>query len=117
MDISFSEKHEKFRQEVQDFLSLALTPELLAGSAACPGMFQDYDTNMQWHKILYEKGWIAPSWPKEHGGTGWDLTQRYIWSAETTLANAPTDGTYGIRNVRSHAHRTRNARAKGLLSA
>ena len=59
MDISFSEKHEKFRQEVQDFLSLALTPELLAGSAACPGMFQDYDTNMQWHKILYEKGWIA----------------------------------------------------------
>ena len=96
MDISFSEKHEKFRQEVQDFLSLALTPELLAGSAACPGMFQDYDTNMQWHKILYEKGWIAPSWPKEHGGTGWDLTQRYIWTTETTLANAPQTAPMGL---------------------
>ena len=67
MDISFSEGHERFRQEVKEFLDSALTPELLAGSAACPGMFQDYEINMKWHKILYEKGWIAPSWPKNSG--------------------------------------------------
>ncbi len=96
MDISFSKKHEAFRQEVKEFLDSALTDELLAGSAACPGMFQDYETNMQWHKILYEKGWIAPSWPKEHGGTGWDLTQRYIWTTETTLANAPQTAPMGL---------------------
>ena len=96
MDISFSEEHEVFRQEVKEFLNLALTDELLAGSAACPGMFQDYDTNMQWHKILYEKGWVAPSWPKEYGGTGWDLTQRYIWTTEATLANAPQTAPMGL---------------------
>ncbi len=96
MHISFSKEHEIFRQEVKEFLNSTLTPELLAGSAACPGMFQDYKTNMQWHKILYEKGWIAPSWPKEYGGTGWDLTQRYIWTTETTLANAPQTAPMGL---------------------
>ena len=96
MDISFSEEHERFRQEVKEFLESALTPELLAGSAACPGMFQDYEINMKWHKILYEKGWIAPSWPKEFGGTGWDLTQRYIWTTETTLADAPKTAPMGL---------------------
>ena len=105
MDISFSEGHEKFRQEVKEFLDSALTPELLAGSAACPGMFQDYEINMKWHKILYEKGWIAPSWPKEFGGTGWDLTQRYIWTTEATLADAPRTAPMGLGTV-SYTHLT-----------
>lgn len=96
MDISFSHEHEIFRDEVKDFLSTALNSELLEGSAACPGMFMDYKINMQWHKILYEKGWVAPAWPKEYGGTGWDLTQRYIWTTEASLANAPSTAPMGL---------------------
>ena len=96
MKISFSKEHEKFRQEVKEFLKSALTPELLAGSAACPGMFQDYEINMKWHKILYKKGWIAPAWPKEFGGTGWDLTQRYIWTTEAAFADAPKTAPMGL---------------------
>ena len=96
MDVSFSKEHEKVRQEVKEFLNSALTPELLAGSAACPGIFQDYEINMKWHKLLYEKGWIAPSWPKEFGGTGWDLTQRYIWTTEATLSDAPKTAPMGL---------------------
>ena len=38
--------------------------------------------------LLYKKGWIAPHWPEEHGGTGWNITQRYIWDQE--CANAGT---------------------------
>ncbi len=37
---------------------------------------------LSWHRILADKGWIAPSWPQEHGGPGWDLTQRYIFDQE-----------------------------------
>lgn len=89
MDISFSDEHEAFRQEIRNFLSEALTDELRGATELCPGIFMDYQYNMAWHKILYEKGWVAPAWPEEYGGTGWDLTQRYIWTTESTLAGAP----------------------------
>jgi len=96
MDISFSHEHETFREEVRTFLDEALTDELREAQRFCPGMFLDYEHNIRWHKILYAKGWIAPSWPEEYGGTGWDLTRRYIWSTETTLAGAPSLAPMGL---------------------
>ncbi|NKC01538.1 MAG: acyl-CoA dehydrogenase [Pseudomonadales bacterium] len=96
MDISFSTEHEAFREEVREFLELSLTDELRQASEFCPGIFLDYEYNMAWHKVLYEKGWVAPSWPKEYGGTGWDLTQRYIWTTETMLADAPSTAPMGL---------------------
>jgi acyl-CoA dehydrogenase len=90
MDISFSSEHEAFRTEVQAFLHESLDDELREAQRFCPGIFLDYEHNIRWHQILHAKGWIAPSWPKEYGGTGWDLTRRYIWSTETTLAGAPS---------------------------
>jgi alkylation response protein AidB-like acyl-CoA dehydrogenase len=39
------------------------------------------------------------AWPKEHGGTGWNATQRYIFSRECTAADAPRIFTMGIRMV------------------
>jgi alkylation response protein AidB-like acyl-CoA dehydrogenase len=90
MDISFSSEHEAFRSEVRAFLDEALDDELRQAQQFCPGIFLDYEHNIRWHRILHAKGWIAPAWPKEYGGTGWDLTQRYIWSTETTLAGTPS---------------------------
>lgn len=96
MDISFSAEHETFRDEVRAFLDSALDDDLRDGARFCPGIFQDYDTNLRWHRILFEKGWIAPSWPKQYGGTGWGLLQRYIWSTETSLAGAPRVAPMGL---------------------
>lgn len=96
MDISFSPEHEAFREEVRHFLSTHLTDELRQANEFCPGIFLDYEYNMVWHRILYEQGWVAPSWPKEYGGTGWDLTQRYIWTTETMLAGAPSTAPMGL---------------------
>lgn len=96
MHIAFSDEHEVFREEVRAFLDASLTVELRTAQRFCPGIFLDYEHNIRWHKILFEKGWIAPSWPKQHGGTGWDLTQKYIWSTETTLAGAPSPAPMGL---------------------
>ncbi|MDA1075477.1 MAG: acyl-CoA dehydrogenase family protein [Proteobacteria bacterium] len=96
MDISFSTEHERFSDEVKTFLGSALTEDLKEAQRCCPGIFLDYEHNIQWHHILYEKGWIAPAWPVEYGGTGWDLTQRYIWSTENTLAGAPSLAPMGL---------------------
>ena len=37
---------------------------------------------LRWHKILAKKGWVAPAWPKEWGGTDWNVVQRYIFEEE-----------------------------------
>ncbi len=90
MNIAFSDEHEAFREEVRAFLGTALPDELRDAERHRPGIFLDYEYNNRWHRILYEKGWIAPAWPKQYGGTGWDLARRYIWSLESRLAHAPS---------------------------
>ena len=89
MNISFGKEYERFRDEVREFLDETLTDELRDAQRFCPGIFLDYEHNIAWHKILYKKGWVAPNWPEEFGGTGWDLMQRYIWSIEKAQAGAP----------------------------
>ncbi len=96
MDIRLLPEHERFRDEVRTFLDGALDDDLRDGARFCPGVFQDYETNIRWHRILYEQGWIAPSWPKQYGGTGWDLMQRHIWTTEASLAGAPGVAPMGL---------------------
>jgi alkylation response protein AidB-like acyl-CoA dehydrogenase len=96
VNIRFSEEHEAFREEVRAFLAESLTADLKAAQQSCPGIFLDYEHNIRWHRILFARGWIAPAWPVEYGGTGWDLIQRYIWTTETTLAGAPSLAPMGL---------------------
>ena len=79
----------QFRNQVQEFLDEALTPELRRAGELMTSVFADFDAVMAWHRILYEKGWVAPDWPEEYGGTGWTLNQRAIFQEECKLANAP----------------------------
>lgn len=96
MNVSFSAEHEAFRDEVRGFLDRALEDDLREAQANCPGIFLDYEFNIRWHRILYRQGWIAPAWPEQYGGTGWDLTRRYLWTRETTLAGAPSLAPMGL---------------------
>jgi acyl-CoA dehydrogenase len=96
MNISLSTEHEAFRSEVRRFLDEALDDDLRQGARFRAGVFQDFETNMRWHRILHRKGWIAPAWPKEYGGTGWDLLQRHIWSTECAEAGAPGLAPMGL---------------------
>ena len=43
----------------------------------------------RWQKILADKGWGAPHWPVEWGGTDWTPTQRYLFALECFRAGAP----------------------------
>ena len=49
-----------------------------------------------WHRKLYEKGWIAPHWPKEHGGMGASLTRQIILYEEMARLGAPTPYPHGL---------------------
>jgi alkylation response protein AidB-like acyl-CoA dehydrogenase len=97
MDLSFSPEEIKFRQEAREWIQSAMPPAIRA-KAAVDGSF-DHDEQMDWHKILYKKGWVAPHWPKEVGGPGLDVAQRFILSEELELAGAPTLSPFGLGMV------------------
>jgi len=97
MDLSFSPEHLAFREEVRAFLRSALPPHLRE-KAAVDGNF-DHHEIMEWHKILFERGWVAPHWPAEHGGPGLDITQRFILTEELELSGAPTLSVFGLSMV------------------
>ena len=78
-----------FRDEVRDFLAEKLTPELRDAAAMQAGVFAEGAVREQWHRALFERGWIAPAWPREFGGPGWGPLQRMIFEAECAAAGAP----------------------------
>jgi acyl-CoA dehydrogenase len=88
---------ERFREEVVAFLDEALTPELRALTARQAGVFAEGELCRRWHAILYAKGWVAPSWPAEHGGPGWSPMQRFIFADECVKAGAPTLPAMGLQ--------------------
>ena len=73
MDLTFSAEDAAFRDEVRAFLRDA-TPKELKYKVE-NGIEMKRSDVLQWHRILYEKGWVAPNWPAEHGGPGWTLNQ------------------------------------------
>ena len=52
-----------------------------------------------WQKALSDKGWGAPNWPIEYGGTGWDLQQRYLFEEVTATADCPPQYHHGIGHI------------------
>jgi alkylation response protein AidB-like acyl-CoA dehydrogenase len=99
MDMEFSPADLAFREEVRDFLEQNLPDRLRDGARRTPGVFVEPDIGMEWHRILYQKGWVAPHWPKEDGGTGWTPTQKFIFEKECALAGAPALAILGLRLV------------------
>ena len=99
MDITLSPADAAFRGEVRAFLDAALTPELKEGARCTTSVFVDKPISLAWQKILHAKGWVAPSWPKEYGGTGWTEMQRYIFAVECARAGAPGLAPMGLRMV------------------
>ncbi len=97
MDFTFSAEDEAFRAEVQAFLQAKLTDGMRRAAARTTTVFADKDLAMQWQAILVEQGWAVPSWPVEHGGTGWGPTQKYIFGDELARAGAPGLIPLGLR--------------------
>ena len=86
-----------FQNEVQKFIAENLTPKLKRAGANMTTTFADYDCALEWHKILFGKGWSAPEWPVEYGGKDWSLNQHHIFLRELKLANAPALMALGIQ--------------------
>jgi len=96
MDMTLTPEDRAFEQEVRDFLAEKFTPALREAAAKQAGVFAEGGLAREWHRILYEQGWIAPAWPEQYGGTGWTPMQRYIWERECGLAGTPVLPAMGL---------------------
>ncbi len=97
MELSYTDEQIRFREEVRSWISEAMPPEIK--KKAEEGANFEHSEIMQWHKVLYAKGWVAPNWPEEVGGPGWDVAKRSIFQEECVRANTPGLSPFGLSMV------------------
>ena len=98
VDTSFAPEDLAFRDEVRAFFAQAYDAELQGRLASRdPKVFKQ--AVIDWQKRLHEKGWIAPNWPVEYGGTGWDATRQFIYESERASAGVRDVVPFGLKMV------------------
>jgi alkylation response protein AidB-like acyl-CoA dehydrogenase len=86
-----------FRRELEAFAREACPPEIRAVVAA--GQKVTKREYQRWQQILNTKGWGAPSWPKEHGGTGWNVRQRQVFEEVMAENDCPPLYHHGLGHI------------------
>jgi alkylation response protein AidB-like acyl-CoA dehydrogenase len=94
MNLDFPPEDTAFRDEVRTFLAENYPRDLREKQER--GETLSKEDYLSWHRILAKKGWSAPSWPVELGGTGWTPTQKYIWSEEQARADTLAVLPFGV---------------------
>ena len=97
MDLDFSPDDIAFRDEVRAFIAQAFDDEMRALMDQSKNGHMNREAQIRWLKRLGEKGWIAPDWPVEYGGTGWSDGQKFVFNMEMALAGAPSTSNMGLR--------------------
>ena len=97
MNVAFTVEELNFKNAVRAFLEAEFPADI---RAKIDGRFRlDKEDYVRWQKILYRKGWAAPNWPVEYGGTGWTAIQKYIFAEEMARVGAPEPVAFGIKMV------------------
>ncbi len=94
MDLDYSPDERAFRDQVRGWLRDHLPAAMRDKVARYAPLSRD--DLLGWHRILANQGWVAPAWPREWGGTGWDVVQRYIFEEECGYAGAPPLIPFGL---------------------
>ena len=82
---------EAFRELVRRFLAEHHPPELRH-----PAKRLRWDEARPWYTILSQAGWLAPAWPREHGGMGLDASKHLIYLEEFEVFGAARTPDHGI---------------------
>ena len=94
MDLNYSAEELAFRDQVRAWLEKNLPADLRDKVANYEDLSRE--DLLRWHRILAKQGWVAPSWPKEWGGTDWNVVQRYIFEEELGYAGTPPLIPFGL---------------------
>ena len=67
---TYTDDQEEFRKEVRSWLEENIPAEMRAPVDRMELSQEQYDYWRETHKVLAEKGWLYPTYPKEYGGGG-----------------------------------------------
>jgi len=94
MDLRYSASELAFQQEVRRFFAEEYPADLLAKRRRGETLGkEDLQRN---ERALSARGWLAANWPVEHGGTGWNVTEKYLFDEELERAGAPPIVPMGV---------------------
>ena len=98
-----SEQH-VFRADVKQWIADNFPRTLAGQNPATVGYAATLEADHElWRQRLAEKGWGAPTWPKEYGGAGLSQSEERIITDELSDANAfnpiPTIALMGVTMV------------------
>ncbi|MDF3944274.1 acyl-CoA dehydrogenase family protein [Achromobacter denitrificans] len=97
MNLTWTPQERRFREEVRAFAEAELPGDIR--DKVLRHQRLERDDYVRWHNILAERGWGAPNWPVEHGGTGWNALQRLIFEVECFKAGAPRLLPFGLSMI------------------
>jgi len=90
MDFSLSQKELSFASEVRSWLEANLPGEWRRDRLWSRADDPSWDEVARpWQRKLFEAGWAAISWPREHGGRGATVIERWLFDEELDRAGAP----------------------------
>ena len=95
MDLNYSAEELAFRDEVRAWIRDNLPHDVRDKVLAYQELGRE--ELLGWHRRLAAKGWVAPHWPREWGGTDWTVVQRYIFEEECGAAGCPMVVPFGVR--------------------
>ncbi|WP_038200250.1 acyl-CoA dehydrogenase family protein [Xenophilus azovorans] len=87
MDLQLDAAQAAFRDEVRAFIRERLPTKLR--ERVRKGLRPSREDVVAWQRILHERGWAAPHWPREFGGADLGQMERLILVDEIQRAPAP----------------------------
>ena len=84
-----------FSEEVKAFIADNL-PAQVARKVANDQVLEKADY-LSWQQPLGRRGWLAYTWPKEHGGPDWSPAQQFIFESICASRNCPPIVSFGTR--------------------
>ena len=99
MDLKFSPEDEAFRLEVRQWFRDNTPPDIRRKTDQFWCTPADMEDTRRFTRMLNARGWGAPAWPVEYGGTGWDHVRQHIFEEERYNADAPDVHWAGVKLV------------------
>jgi alkylation response protein AidB-like acyl-CoA dehydrogenase len=97
VNLNYTPEEQGFREQVREFVRNSLPGDI--SQKVLHHKRLSKEDHVRWQKILHKQGWIAPGWPVEYGGTGWNAIQKHIFDDECAAAGAPPVIAFGVNMV------------------
>lgn len=88
MHLTYTPEQERLREKLRAYFAQLMTPERRAGLTT-GGEYGDGTAYKEIVRQMGRDGWLALSWPTEHGGSGGSMLDQLVFTNEAALAGVP----------------------------